>query len=385
VNDSLGHNLGDLLLVESARRLIACVRSEDLVARLGGDEFVILIEDMEDSSEVVKIAQRILNDLGMPADLDGHLVFVSASIGIVFNDARYERPADILRDADISMYHAKRQGRGRYSIFNPEMLDGVMTRVLLEADLRKALENQEFVVYYQSIIDLSTHQTIGFEALLRWQHPTRGLILPAEFISTAEEIGLIVPIGYWVLDEACRQIRNWQEQYPHDPPLTVNVNISMKQCVEIDFVERIVGILKNNNLDASCLKLELMEHLILENSEYISTILSKLDELGIKVQIDDFGTGYLLLGYLHTLPIDTLKINRAFISRLGNNDEGSEIVQTILTMAHGFGMKVVAEGVETDEQLSQLKLMECEYVQGFLFAKPVNNQEAGKLLGNPFP
>jgi diguanylate cyclase (GGDEF)-like protein len=383
VNDSLGHNLRDLLLVESVRRLIACVRSEDLVARLGGDEFVILIEEMDDSSDYIKIAQRILNNLGLPADLDGHLVFVSASIGIVFNGARYERPEDILRDADISMYHAKRQGRGRYAIFNPVMLDGVMTRVLLEADLRKALENQEFVVYYQSILDLSTHQIVGFEALLRWQHPARGLLLPAEFISTAEEIGLIVPIGYWVLDEACRQIRIWQEKYHYDPPLTVNVNISIKQIVEIDFVEKIVEILNKNELDASCLKLELMERLILENSAYISTILLKLNELGIKVQIDDFGTGYSLLGYLHTLPIDTLKINRAFISRLGNNDEGSEIVQTIMTMAHGFGMKVVAEGVETDEQLSKLKLMDCEYVQGFLIAKPINSQEAGDLLRNP--
>ncbi len=384
VNDSLGHKLGDLLLIESARRLTASVRSEDLVARLGGDEFVILIEEMDGSNDYIDIAQRILNNLGLPNELDGHKVFVSASVGMVFDDARYKRAEDILRDADIAMYHAKRQGRGRYSIFDTTMLDGVMTRVELEADLWNALEKQEFVVYYQSILKLESHQIVGFEALVRWQHPTRGLLLPAEFLSTAEEIGVIVPVGYWVLEEICRQLRIWQEQYPADPPLTMNVNISIKQCLEIDFIEKIVEILKKNKLDASCLKLELMESVIVENAAYISSILSKLNELGIKVQIDDFGTGYSLLGYLHTLPIDTLKINRTFIGRLGNNDEGSEIVQTILTMAHGFGMRVVAEGVETDDQLSKLKMMDCEYVQGFLLAKPVSSQEAGALLEKLF-
>ena len=384
VNDSLGHSVGDLLLVESARRLTDCLRGEDSVARLGGDEFVILIEEVEGSTVYKNIAKRIRNNLALPADLSGHKVYVSVSMGIVLSDARYERPEDIVRDADIAMYHAKRQGRGRYEIFDTTMLDNVMTRLELETDLRKALENQEFIVHYQPIINLGTHQIVGFEALIRWQHPTRGLTPPADFIPIAEEIGLIVPIGYWVLDEACQQIGVWQEQYPADPPLTVNVNISIKQCAELDFVEKIVEILQKNKLAAGCLKLELAESLIVENSKYISTMLLKLNELGIQVQIGEFGTGYSLLGYLHTLPIDTLKIDRTFISRLGTKHDGSEIVQTILTLAHSFGMKVIAEGVETDEQLSKLKAMDCEYVQGFLFAKAVDSQEAGALLGKPF-
>ncbi len=380
VNDSLGHDIGDLLLIESARRISASVRTVDTVARLGGDEFVILIEEVDGSTNYINITKRIQEIIAKPSDLGGYKVFLSVSMGIVFSDARYERPEDILRDADIAMYHAKRQGRGRIEIFDTEMLDRVMTRLGLETDLRTALENNEFIVFYQPIINLGSNRIIGFEALVRWQHPTRGLLQPPEFISTAEEIGLIVPIGYWVLDEACRQIHVWQEQYPGDPPLTVNVNISPKQCAEKDFVEKIVEILHKNKLNPGSLKLELSESLIVENPTYISALLTRMFDFGIQVQIGEFGTGYSLLGYLHTLPIDTLKIDRTFINRLSSNDDGSGIVQTILNLAHGFGMKVIAEGVETDDQLSKLKSMDCEYVQGFLIAKPVANQAAGALL-----
>jgi diguanylate cyclase (GGDEF)-like protein len=381
VNDSLGHNVGDHLLIESAHRLAACLRGEDTVARLGGDEFVILLEDIQDSQDAIRVADRIQNDLSMPYDLEGYKVIVFVSTGIVLSNATYERPDDVLRDADIAMYRAKGKGLGRYEIFNTSMLDHVMTRLELETDLRKALENREFVVHYQPILNMKTHQIIGFEALVRWQHPTKGLIPPAEFIPTAEETGIIVPLGYWVLDEASQQIRAWQKQYPADPPLTINVNLSTRQCGQPDLVQKVSEILKKNDLNPASLKFELTESLIVEESGSTAAMLSELREMGIQVQIDDFGTGYSSLSYLHTLPIDTLKIDRSFISRLGSKNDDTEIVHTILSLAHSLGMKVIAEGVETNEQLSSLQAMDCEFVQGFLFAHPINSQAAGALLG----
>jgi diguanylate cyclase (GGDEF)-like protein len=381
INDSLGHNIGDQLLIESSQRLAACLRGEDTVARFGGDEFVVLLDDIQDSSDAIRVSERIQNDLSVPYDLDGYRVIVFVSTGIVFSNTAYERPDDIVRDADIAMYRSKGKGLGRYEIFDPSMLDRVMTRLELETDLRKALENQEFVVHYQPILEMKTNQIIGFEALVRWQHPTKGLIPPAEFIPTAEETGLIVPLGYWVLDEACHQLHAWHSQYPADPPLTINVNLSTRQCSQPDLVKKISMILKKNELDPHFLKLELTESLIIDESGSTAAMLSELRDKGIQVQIDDFGTGYSSLSYLHTLPIDTLKIDRSFISRLGGNTNNTEIVQTIFSLAHNLGMKVIAEGVETNEQLSSLKAMHCEFVQGFLFAKPINNLEAGAMLG----
>jgi len=380
VNDSLGHRMGDMLLVECAARLQACIRAKDTLARLGGDEFVLLLEDIKDDSDVLHIANRIMSGVTAPYHLEGNKAFVSLSMGIVLKPENYSSPDDILRDADIAMYRAKGLGRGRYEIFDSAMHDLAISQMELENDLRTALELEQFVVHYQPIYKLGSRRIVGFEALVRWMHPERGQISPSEFIPMAEDSGLIVPLGYWIMDKACRQIKIWQEQYPSDPPLTVNVNLSTKQCTHADLITTISDILEKNNLDPKSLKLELTESLLVEDSETTVAILSQLRDLGIQVQIDDFGTGYSSLNYLHTLPIDTLKIDRTFINRLGTNEGGLEIVQTILALAHSLGMKAIAEGVETEVQLDQLREMNCEYVQGYLLARPVDSQAAGNLL-----
>jgi len=384
VNDTCGHDIGDLLLIESAKRLAKCVRSVDTIARFGGDEFVILLEDIKEPAEYQAVAERILHNLSLPSEIGGQKVFVSVSMGIVLNHDQYEQPEEMLRDADIAMYHAKSHGRAHYEVFDLAMREHVMARLEMETDLWKAIENHEFVVHYQPILETTSHHIVGFEALVRWQHPARGLLLPSEFIKIAEEIGLIVPLGYWVLEEACTQIQKWQRQYASEQPLTINVNLSARQCAQTDLVDMVASILKKTGLDPSYLKLELTESLIVEDSEATVTMLLKLREIGVQIQIDDFGTGYSSLSVLHNLPIDTLKIDRTFIQQLEGTNGGMEIVRMILSLAHSLGMKVVAEGVETDYQLSSLQSMSCEYAQGFLFAKPVNHQEVDTLLSAAF-
>ena len=380
VNDSLGHAVGDQLLIASARRLELCLRSIDTVARFGGDEFVILLEDIACLEEAMLVTERIQSELALPYNLNGHQVFNSVSIGIVMSTPDYDNPEEILRDADTAMYSAKALGRGHHAVFDRTMRDQAMTRLDLETDLRMALERQEFFVDYQPIVSLETRGIIGFEALVRWLHPSRGVVAPAEFIPAAEETGLIIPIDQWVLRESCRQMRKWQEELPMDPPLTISVNLSAKHFGQPDLAKQIALVLQETGLDACSLKLELTESMIVEDSRAVSSVLSELGALGVQVQIDDFGTGYSSLGYLHRLPIDTLKIDRTFISKMGMSGNGSEIVRTILVLAHDLGMKVIAEGVETLDQLTRLRGLECEYGQGFLFAKPVDKTAAAALI-----
>jgi len=370
INDSLGHMLGDQLLIDIANRFLRCLRPGDTVARLGGDEFVVLLEEVKDTSAAIAVADRIQAELAQSFDLEGHEVYTAASIGIAFSTVGYERPEDLLRDADTAMYRAKAQGRRRYEIFQPGMHTNAMALLQLETDLRRAIERQELCLHYQPIVSLRTCQIVGVEALVRWQHPQRGLILPGEFIPLAEETGLIVPIGSWVLREACRQIGEWQSQNRSKEPLMVHVNLSGRQFSP-RLTDEIHQILQKTGLLPQQLKLEITETVLMENAESAIETLKQLRQLGIQLAIDDFGTGYSSLSYLHRLPIDTLKIDRSFTSKIDFDGEQLAIVRTIITLAWNLGMEVIAEGIETSKQLAQLRALRCEYGQGYLFAKPL--------------
>ena len=389
LNDSLGHLVGDQLLVAAARRLESCLRSTDtiaryeeshVIARLGGDEFTVLLEDIRDGLDAALVAERLQKELSLPFNLNGHEVFTTASIGIAVSATGYERPEELLRDADTAMYLAKAHGKARFEFFNPEMRERAMVRMKLETDLRKAIERTEFVLYYQPIVSLDTGETVGFEALVRWQHPDRGLVSPAEFIPVAEETDLIVSVDRWVLGEACRQMSAWQARYPERPPLMISVNFSSRQFLQMDLSKQISQVLSETGLEAGYLKLEITESLIMEDVDSATSMLLQLKTLGVKVGIDDFGTGYSSLSYLHQFPIDTLKVDRSFVSRMGPNGENSELVRTIVTLGQNLGLDVIAEGVETGEQLTQLRTMRCNYGQGYYFSKPLDSEGATALI-----
>jgi diguanylate cyclase (GGDEF)-like protein/PAS domain S-box-containing protein len=387
INDSLGHLIGDQLLIEVAHRLETCLRGADTVARLGGDEFTILLEDIQQTADVTHVATRIHQSLALPYLLSGYEVFITASIGIVFSSTSYDQPKDLLRNADAAMYQAKHLGRGRFEIFDVTMHSSLMERLKLEIDLRRAVERQELQVHYQPIVSLLTGRIVGFEALARWLHPDLGLILPGDFIPIAEETGLIMPIGQWVLQIACRQIKIWQGQCSQDlqaglPPLSIHVNLSGKQFLQSDLVTQISQTLKDTGLDSACLKLEITEGTMMEDAKSPAETLTQLKTLGVQLQIDDFGTGYSSLSRLHRFPIDSLKIDRSFITGLGTDDENLEIVSTIVSLAHNLGMDVVAEGVETSEQLTYLKQLKCDYGQGHFLAHPLNAEEITELLNS---
>lgn len=380
VNDSLGHLVGDRLLVAVARLLEECLRSTDTVARLGGDEFTLLLNELQSVADAIQIAERIQAKLKFPFDLEGHTVLTTASIGIVLGSPAYEQSLDLLRDADIAMYRAKDAGKSRYEIFDRTMHAQTLHLLQLETALRRAIAQNEFLLYYQPIVSLVTGRLTGFEALVRWQHPDQGLICPDAFIPVSEDSGLILPIGRWVLWEACRQLRDWQLQLPAAENLTVSVNLSSRQIKEPNFVTQLDQILSETGLSGSSLNLEITESMMIENTEAVSAMLLQIRERQIQLGIDDFGTGYSSLSYLHRFSVNSLKIDRTFINCMSLEDEKSGIVRAIITLAHTLGMEVIAEGVETPHQLNLLKSLACEFAQGYFFARPLNCESARQLI-----
>ena len=371
INDSLGHTVGDQLLVVVGRKLSECLRPGDTVARLGGDEFAVLLENIADLKDAVDVAERIHAKLSVPLLVKGHEVFSSVSIGIALSSDRYERPEQVLRDADIAMYQAKAKGSACYEIFDTKMHANILDRLQLEADLRGAVDHKELILFYQPIIDLKARRLIGFEALVRWDHPKRGLIYPLEFIPLAEENGLINGIGEWILREACRELRVLQDKHPSEIPLKMSVNISTKQFNQHDLVGRVAAILKEAGVEPRSLALEITEGMIMENVDAAVAIMDELRNMGIHIHIDDFGTGYSSLSYLHRFPINALKIDRTFVSKLSANGENQEVILSIISLANSLNFEVIAEGIELDHQLLKIKDLQCQFGQGYLFSEPM--------------
>lgn len=380
INDSLGHAIGDQLLIEVAKRLTAALRPGDVIARLGGDEFAILLENIAGQDQAEQVARRLNDELEKSFELQGHTVYISASIGIALNSEHSPQAENLLRDADNAMYRAKALGKSRYVVFEAAMRDRVQALLRVETDLRAAIANQEFQLYYQPIISLTTHEIVSLEALIRWQHPQRGLISPQEFIPVAEETGLILAIGQWVLEEACQQLWQWHQTLTEIPPLSISVNLSRKQFSQASLGHQIQSILSETGVSARHLKLEITETMIMENEVMVSELISQLRALGLQLQIDDFGTGYSSLSFLHNFPLDTLKIDRSFIEGLVTDTEKSEIVRTMITLAHNLGMTAIAEGVETQAQLQWLQQHHCDCVQGYLMSKPLSAEQMQRTL-----
>ncbi|MBD1880647.1 EAL domain-containing protein [Coleofasciculus sp. FACHB-T130] len=406
VKYSLGHLVSDQLLIATARKLMTCLRPTDTLARIGTDEFAILLEDIHDVSDAIRVVEQIQGELNSPFNLDGREVFTTTSIGIAFAGKGQEgwepvrkasasmplcpsapshnnllpRPQDLLRAADTAMYHARLEGKGRYVVFHRAMHTLAVAHLQLETDLRRAIIATEFQLYYQPIVELATGKIKAFEALVRWNHPTRGMVPPSEFIPVAEDTGLIIPLGTWVLNEACRQLKVWQQQYSTTQGLAISVNLSGKQFSQPNLIEQIDRILRKTGLDGHYLKLEITESCLLENAEAAAILLWQLRDRNIQLSIDDFGTGYSSLNYLHRFPLNTLKIDRSFVNRMGAGGKDAEIVKAIVALAHNLGMSVTAEGIETAQQLAQLKALQCERGQGYFFSKPLDNGAAGQLI-----
>jgi diguanylate cyclase (GGDEF)-like protein/PAS domain S-box-containing protein len=380
VNDSLGHQYGDQLLRTVAQRLQSCLRPADTVARLGGDEFILLLEEIADVRDAIQVAERIQQVLRVPLRLDEHEVFTTASIGIAINSSELRRPDDLVRSADLAMYRAKEQGKAHYAFFDANMNTRAMERLALETDLRRATERNEFTVVYQPVVDLASGRMCEVEALVRWDHPRRGRVAPGEFIPLAEETGLIIQIGQLVLEQACRQVRRWQQLYAGEQPLVLSVNLSARQFQHPRLVDSIAGTLAETGFDPRSLKLEITETMMMQDGEHNAAVMRELKRLGIQLAIDDFGTGYCSLGYLKCFPVDTLKIDRSFIAGLGSSAEDTAIVRAVIAFAKALNLSVTGEGIETVDQLNQLKELECTRGQGFYFGRPLSSDVVTALL-----
>jgi diguanylate cyclase (GGDEF)-like protein/PAS domain S-box-containing protein len=379
INDSLGHAKGDQLLVSFARRLEKSVRPGDTIARLGGDEFTVLLEDLAGLEGAVHVAERIRNEFTSPFVLGTQELFVTVSIGIApGND--YDRPEDLLRDADTAMYRAKERGRACFEVFDQGMHSLAVERLQTENELRRALERKEIRIHYQPVFSLSEDGLLGFEALVRWQHPRRGLLGPGEFLPLAEETGQVVDLDRWVLRQACGQARDWQRRFPQEPPIAVAVNLSGKHFLRLGLVAEVEEILRETGLEARSLILEITESVLLGETKLVQETVQGLKDLGARLSLDDFGTGYSSLSYLHRFPFDSLKIDRSFVQELGTGSAHGQMVRTIMSLAHSLNLGVVAEGVETQDQLRHLRAMRCEQVQGYFLSKPMPVEEAEGLL-----
>jgi diguanylate cyclase (GGDEF)-like protein/PAS domain S-box-containing protein len=379
INDSLGHLAGDELLLGISRRLTTCVRTQDVIARFGGDEFAILLDDVANDEDAAVVAERIRDSLAQPLRIGDHDIFAGASIGIALSSTGYRHPEEPLRDADTAMYRAKALGGGRHELFDATMHARAVSRLLLENDLRRALDRGEFRLHYQPIVGIADGRICGFEALLRWRRPDGAEVRPGDFIALAEETGVIVQIGQWVLREVCAQLAVWQRTFSSDPPLSVAVNVSARQLVQPDFVESIAALLEEFHLAPGTLHLELTESALMEHTDSAIEVLTRLKALDVELYLDDFGTGYSSLSYLHRYPIDTLKIDRTFIGRIDDTLE-SPLVATIIALARQLRMKVIAEGVETPKQLLELKRLGCDKAQGFALGQPRLALDAAALL-----